>query len=459
MDRKSTRLLVVPALAGITFILTGALFNGSAQTLPPDPPAAETQKTQTFTADQLSNLVAPIALYPDGLLSQVLVASTYPLEVVEAQQWLKQNQTLHGTQLTDAAKQQTWDASVQALVAFPDVLNRLNQDISWTRDLGNAFLAQEADVMAAVQRLRASAQANGRLTSTPQQTVSTETQDGQPAIVIQPSSPDVIYVPVYDPAYIWGPPVWGYYPSLYYPAFGFGWGTGINLGFCFGGWNGWGGWGWGSNWFGRTVIVNNNFFHHYGFHGGSAAFNRAPWAHNPAHRLGVPYPNRQVTGRFQTPGTHNPVNPPNGGRNAFQGGAGRMGMPGNLPPGTHNPVNPPNGGRNGFQGGANRTTVPGNPGMPQGFQGGSPRGGAARSFPAPQARPTQPVPHMNPGFGGGGMRGFGGGGHGFGGGGARGFGGGGGRSFGGGGMRGGFGGGGHGFGGGGGHGGGGGGHR
>ena len=160
MDRNSTRLLVAPALAGIAFILTGALFVISAQTPPPYSQAVPPQ-TQTFTADQLTNLVAPIALYPDGLLSQVLVASTYPLEVVEAQQWLQRNPTLRGTQLTDAAKQQSWDPSVQALVAFPDVLNGLNQDIRWTRDLGNAFLAQEADVMAAVQRLRASAQANG----------------------------------------------------------------------------------------------------------------------------------------------------------------------------------------------------------------------------------------------------------------------------------------------------------
>jgi uncharacterized membrane protein YgcG len=396
MDRNSTRLLVVPALAGIAFILTGALVTGSAQTLPPDPPAArlESQQTQTFTADQLTDLVAPIALYPDGLLSQVLVASTYPLEVVEAQQWLQRNPTLRGTQLTNAAKQQPWDPSVQALVAFPDVLNRLNQDVAWTRDLGDAFLAQQADVMAAVQRLRASAQANGRLTTTPQQTVSTETQGGQPAIVIQPASPDVIYVPVYDPAYIWGPPVWGYYPSLYYPAFGFGWGPGINLGFCFGGWNGWGGWGWGPNWFGRTIIVNNNFFHHYGFHGGGAGFNRAPWLHDPSHRLGIPYPNRQVAGRLQAPS---------------------MASRANSAPVNHPPVNQPNGGRNAFQGGANRMAMPGNPGNPQGFQGVSPRGGAARSFPAPQSRPTQPMPHNTPNFGGGGMRGFGGG-HNFGGG-------------------------------------------
>ena len=122
----------------------------------------------------------------------------------------------------DAANQQNWDPSVQALVAFPDVLNRLNSDISWTTDLGNAFLAQQADVMSAVQRLRASARMKGHLASSQQQTVSMQTQDGQAAIVIQPADPQVIYVPVYDPAYIWGPPAWGYYPPLFYPAFRFG---------------------------------------------------------------------------------------------------------------------------------------------------------------------------------------------------------------------------------------------
>jgi hypothetical protein len=359
-------------------------------------------QTQTFTADQLTDLVAPIALYPDGLISQVLVASTYPLEVMEAQQWLQRNSTLRGTQLTDAAKQQSWDASVQMLVVFPDVLNRLSQDIRWTTDLGNAFLAQQTDVMAAVQRLRSSAQANRRLTSTPQETVSTETQDGQSAIFIQPANPDVIYVPVYDPEYVWGPPVWGYYPSLYYPAFGFGWGPAINIGFCFGGWGGWSGWGWGPNWFGRTVFVYNPFFHRYGFHGvWDVGFNRSHWAHNPDHRLGIPYPNRQLAGRYQAASTasrtnfgrfggYSPINQPNvGDRNAFQGGA--------------RPGNPPN---------ANHLSMPGNPSIPQAFRGVSPRvspqGEAARSFSAPRSMPMPSAPHVNPSFDGGAMRGFGG---------------------------------------------------
>ena len=118
-----------------------------------------------LTSAQLADLVAPIALYPDALLSQVLVASTYPLEVVQAQQWLRRNERLQGQELMDAARQQPWDASVQGLVAFPDALATLNEDIQWTTDLGNAFLAQESDVMVAVQRLRAQAQAAGRLSS------------------------------------------------------------------------------------------------------------------------------------------------------------------------------------------------------------------------------------------------------------------------------------------------------
>lgn len=237
----------------------------------------------TLTPQQLDNLVAPLALYPDPLLSQVLVAATYPLEVVEANQWLTQNRALTGTALIDAAKQQNWDPSVQALVAFPDVLTRLNQDVRWTTDLGNAFLGQQTDVMAAIQRLRARAQANGKLKTTPQETVTTENQNGQTAISIQPADPQVIYVPTYDPTYVWGAPAYGYYPSLFYPTYGFGFGFGIPFGGLFVGWPGWGGYGWGFNWFGRGLFVNGGFFGHYGYHyggfRGGFAGNRA-WAHN-----------------------------------------------------------------------------------------------------------------------------------------------------------------------------------
>ena len=264
-----------------------------------DQPAAPAEQ-QTLNPQQLESMVAPIALYPDSLLSQVLVASTYPLEVVEAQQWLDQNRSLTGTALMDAAKTQNWDASVQALVAFPDVVKRLNSDIRWTTDLGNAFLAQQTDVMAAVQRLRASAKESGKLTDTPQEKVVTEDQNGQAAIEIQPTDPQVVYVPTYNPAYFWGPPVYPW-PGLYYPGIGigWGWGPGINLGFYFGGCCGWGGWGWGPGWFGGGIFVNNSFFHRYGFHDfhGDGAFGRSAWAHDPGHRGGVPYP-RAVQSRY-----------------------------------------------------------------------------------------------------------------------------------------------------------------
>ncbi len=276
-----------------------------AQDLPPAPPAPPNQgQSESLNPQQLDNLVAPIALYPDPLLGQVLVASTYPVELVEAQQWLQTHGDLRGQQLTDAARQQEWDASVQALVAMPDVLAKLTQDIRWTTDLGNAFLARQADVMSAVQRMRARAQANGRLQSNAQETVTTEQQDGQSAIQIVPADPQVIYVPTYDPAYVWGPPLWGYYPPLVYPGFGFWFGPGIDIGFCFGGWGGWGfggwGWGWGPNWFGRSIFVNNFFFHHYGYRNGfGGGFRgRTAWAHDPSHRNGAGYPNRQLSNRF-----------------------------------------------------------------------------------------------------------------------------------------------------------------
>src|ERR1035437_971826 len=288
--RRALCLVCVPLLAGGLML--------AQQPAPPKQAPA-----QLLSPDQLDTLVAPVALYPDALLSQVLVAATYPLEIVEAGQWLQRNRNLQGPQLVDAARQQNWDASVQALMAFPDVVVEMNQDVQWTTALGNAFLAQQSDVMAAVQRMRARAQTNGRLSSTAQQTVRSETQGGQAAIDIAPADPQVIYVPEYDPAYVWGPPAWGYYPPLYYGGYGFGFYPGIDIGLCFGGWGGWGGrgWGWGPNWFGGSVFVNGGFFNRYGYRGGLYAggfAGRAAWQHDAGHRLGVSYPNGQLTSRY-----------------------------------------------------------------------------------------------------------------------------------------------------------------
>jgi hypothetical protein len=254
---------------------------------------------QPMSPQQLDNLVAPVALYPDALLSQVLVAATYPLEVVEAGQWLQRNPNLKGLELVNAAKEQNWDASVQAMVVFPDVLNRLNSDIRWTTDLGNAFLAQQSEVMNAVQRMRAQAQAGGKLNSNAQESVTTQTQGDQTAIQIQPTDPNVVYVPQYNPADVWGPPAYGYYPPLYYPDYGWGFGfyPGIYIGGFFGG-LGWGGWGWGPNWFGGGIYTNAFFFNRFGFGHYGPGFRGGLWAHNPYHRMGVGYSNSALANRF-----------------------------------------------------------------------------------------------------------------------------------------------------------------
>ena len=201
---------------------------------------------------------------------------------------------LQGRALMDAAKQQNWDPSVQALVAFPDVLNRLTSDIQWTTALGDAFLAQQAAVMDAIQQLRAEAQSNGRLTDTPQQSVVSD----QGAIEIQPTDPQVVYPPVYNPEYVWGPPAYGAYPVLAYPApgYGIGFAAGTLLSGLFTGLLAFGGWGWGFSWLTHGLFLNGLFFSHFGFHGlgGYYGAGRVAWAHNPVHRMGVPYGNRYI---------------------------------------------------------------------------------------------------------------------------------------------------------------------
>jgi hypothetical protein len=284
------------------------------QQYPAQTPVAGVQQTTQplVPPGQVDNLVAPIALYPDPLLGQVLAASTYPLELVEANQFVQQNRNLQGQDLMNAAREQNWDPSVQALVAFPNVLTLLTSDVRWVTDLGNAFLAQQQDVMAAVQRMRQRAQSNGQLLSNPHQTVTSETQNGQSAVEIEPAAPDYIDVPDYNPDYVWGPSAAGYYPPLWYPpvAYGYGFDPGIYLGGFFPGWGfGWGGWGfgwgWGCGWFGGGLFVNAGFFNHWGFHpyfgsrfAGGFGAGRFGWEHDPFHRAGVSYANRSVAARF-----------------------------------------------------------------------------------------------------------------------------------------------------------------
>jgi len=237
-----------------------------------------------LSADQLNGLVAPIALYPDPLISQILVAATYPIELVEAYQWLQRNPGLAGQEIVQAAQAQNWDPSVQALVVFPDGLKRLTDDIAWTTNLGNAFMAQQADVMGAIQRMRSSAQQSGVLVSTQQQQVINSAAAGQPVIEILPANPQVIYVPVYDPAWIWGPPVYYPYPRWYYPHPhpGLYFSVGISFGNFFGGWGGWTGWGWHPAWHDRTVVVNNTFINRYNFNSARVAngYGMSGWSHD-----------------------------------------------------------------------------------------------------------------------------------------------------------------------------------
>jgi hypothetical protein len=271
---------------------------------------------QALTANQLDDLVAPIALYPDELVSQIMVASTYPLEVVEAYQWEQRNPKLTGPALTTGAQKQNWDPSVQALAVFPDVLKLLVDDITWTTNLGNAFLAQQQGVMDAVQRMRQKAQQAGKLQSTPQQNVVAASG----LIEIEPADPDVIYVPVYDPGWIWGPPLWYPYPTWIWPP-RFGFGIGINMGLFFGGgWHGWAGWGWHPGWGAHTVIVNNSFIHQYNFNSRAlaSAHGTSVWAHDPEHRGGVPYASPALQNRYRSAVRQNvsPRSIPEAARNA-----------------------------------------------------------------------------------------------------------------------------------------------
>jgi hypothetical protein len=283
-----------------------------ADDAPPSPPPFSDSSqpavpaAAALTPDQIDSMVAPIALYPDELVSQVLVASTYPLEIVQAYQWMQQRPDLKGKDLAAAAQQQSWDPSIQALVAFPDVMKRMNQDVTWTTNLGNAFLANQAGVMDEIQKMRARAEAAGKLASTEQQNVINTTDNGQPVVQIEPADPEVVYVPDYNPVWIWGPASAYYpYPYWYYPPeppYGVWcwWGAAITMGVIFAGWNGWGGWGWHPGWGGHTIAMNHEFFAGNHFHEAHFVNDRgaAVWAHDPGHRIGVAYPNRGLAGHF-----------------------------------------------------------------------------------------------------------------------------------------------------------------
>jgi hypothetical protein len=204
---------------------------------PPPQNASQEQPAPKIPNDQLDSLVAPIALYPDPLLAQVLAASTYPLEIIQLQQWLAQHKDLKDKALVDAVKKQDWDPSVQAMAPLPDAVKQLAENIKWTTDLGNAFLAQQNDVMEAVQRMRMKAKNAGNLKSTEQQKVETKTVENKTVVVIEQAQPQVIYVPSYNPTVVYGPPVYPY-PPIVYPPVGY-YAAGMAISFGIGGGMGW----------------------------------------------------------------------------------------------------------------------------------------------------------------------------------------------------------------------------
>jgi hypothetical protein len=261
-----------------------------APTSPPEPHAPP-----IFRAEQLDQLLAPIALYPDPLLAQVLMAATYPLEIVRARRWLQDpgHSDLRGAQLAAALEAETWDPSVKSLVAFPQILRMMDDRLEWTERLGNAFLAQQGDVMDAIQRLRNQAAAAGTLWSSAQQRVTTEGQ----GIVIEPTNPALIYPPVYNPDLAYGP--WPYpdYPPLdivppdYDLGFGLPFGIGFGIGFvviqpfrC------------AFDWTHRQLLLNID--KRDVFDGDQQGRRPDIWQHDPAHRHGVPYVDTGSRERF-----------------------------------------------------------------------------------------------------------------------------------------------------------------
>jgi hypothetical protein len=259
-------------------------------------PPQDDADSAPLSADQLDALVAPIALYPDPLLAQCLAASTYPLDIVDAQQWLARNSNLKGDELADSVENQNWDPSVQALVQVPEALKRMSEDIKWTTELGDAFLAQQNEVMQAVQRLRAKARDAGKLESSEQMNVESTTSEGEDVVAIEPTDPEVVYVPAYSPSAIWGPMYYPY-PPIYYPPYyggawlGFGLGIAIGIGIS----NGWA-CHWGSN---NTININNNnrYVNHYNQQNNIRGSGNQ-WQHNPAQRGGTPYRDSATANKY-----------------------------------------------------------------------------------------------------------------------------------------------------------------
>ncbi len=269
--------LVVALLAAAVPALAQQQAPAAAQAAP------ATAAAKAFSQQELDEILAPIALYPDALLAQVLMAATYPLQVVEAARWQKANATLKDKALEDALQKQSWDPAVKSLTAVPQVLTMMNEKLDWTQKLGDAFLAQQADVMKTTQNLRAKAQTAGNLKSTPEQTVKTQKEGDKTVYIIESPKPETVYVPTYNPATVYGswwypyPPPYYYYPPGYaYGGAGLAFATGVVVGAAI----------WGNcNWGGNNVNINVNNYNNFN----KTNIQNNNFQHNAANRKGVPY--------------------------------------------------------------------------------------------------------------------------------------------------------------------------
>jgi Protein of unknown function (DUF3300) len=287
----------------------------------------ETQESKLFKQEELGQMLAPIALYPDDLLTQIMIASTYPLEIVQAARWATKNKDLKGDALTEALEKEDWDPSVKSLVNFPDVLSKMNENLEWTQKLGDAFLAQQKEVMDTIQMLRKKAQEAGNLKTTEQQKVVVE----QETIVIQPAQPDVVYVPSYSPAVVYGgwwwpafppPPPFFPFPPMAVPYGGaMAFGAGIAMGAAWG-------YAWGhSNWHGgdvdinasRNTNINNNInrdkYKNDMKNKGLGEGGQGKWKHDASHRKGASYRDQGTAQKFNRGSTSDAAK----SREAFRG--------------------------------------------------------------------------------------------------------------------------------------------
>jgi len=286
----------------IAFVLSGpssaqapapatAAPNGAASQAPPGSTQQQAE-TKTFSQAELEQLVAPVALYPDELFVQVLMASTYPIEIVQAERWVKAHPGLKDKALEDALQKEPWDPSVKSLTAFPQVLTMMSEKLDWTQKLGDAFLAQQQDVMATAQALRGKAVSEGNLKDSKEQKVITEKTETTTIIKIEPTDPQVVYVPTYNPTVVYG--AWPYpaYPPYYYYPPGYAAGAAF-VGFTAGVIVGGALWG-GANWGRGEVNVNVNRYNNFN----KTNISNGNWQHNSNHRGAVPYRDQKTSQQY-----------------------------------------------------------------------------------------------------------------------------------------------------------------